>query len=79
MPEDFCNVLIAALYKNKASKSECGNYRGISLLSIAGKKDSERSLPGEQWGFRRRSSTVDKIIGVRQVQEKCIEQDKALY
>lgn len=37
MPEDFCNVLIVALYKNKGSKSDRGNYRGISLLSIEGK------------------------------------------
>lgn len=32
----FCNALIAALYNNKGSKSNCGNYRGISLLSVAG-------------------------------------------
>ena len=37
MPEDFRDALIVALYKNKGSKVDCGNYRGISLLSIAGK------------------------------------------
>lgn len=88
MPEDFCNVLIVALYKKKGSKSDRVNYRGISLLSIEGKifacpnrliTVSERSLPEEQCGFRRRSSNVDKMIVVRQVKETCIAQNKALY
>ena len=37
MPDDFCDALIVSLYKKKGSKSDCGNYRGISLLSVAGK------------------------------------------
>ena len=37
MPDDFRDALIVSLYKNKGSKSDCGNYIGISLLSIAGK------------------------------------------
>lgn len=32
MSEDFQSALIAALYNNKGSN--CGNYRGISLLSV---------------------------------------------
>ena len=77
-------------YKNKGSKSYCGNYRGISLLSVTGKiftriflnrliTVSERSLPEAQCGLRPRCSTVDIIFVVRQVQQKCIEQNKALY
>ena len=77
-------------YKNKGSKSYCGNYRGISLLSVAGKiftrillkrliTVSERCLPEEQCGLRPRCSTVDIIFVVRQVQQKYIEQNKALY
>ena len=90
MPEDFCDALIVSLYKKKGSKSDCGNYRGISLLSVAGKifarillnrliTVSERSLPEAQCGFRPGRVTVDMIFVVRQVQEKCIEQNKALY
>lgn len=37
MPDDFRDALNVSLYKNKGSKADCGNYRGISLLSIAGK------------------------------------------
>ncbi|KAK2176422.1 hypothetical protein NP493_663g02043 [Ridgeia piscesae] len=32
-----------------------------------------------QCGFRGNRSTVDMIVGLRQLQEKCIEQDKPLY
>ena len=37
MPDDFHNALIISLWKKKGSKSDCGNYRDISLLSVAGK------------------------------------------
>jgi exonuclease III len=90
MPEDFRDALIVALYKNKGSKADCGNYRGISLLSIAGKifariilnrliTVAEANLPEAQCGFRPGRSTVDMIFTVRQVQEKCLEQNLDLY
>lgn len=73
MPEDFRNALIAALYNNKGSKSNCGNYRGTSLLSVAGMiftrilpnqliMETERGLPEAQCGFRPGCSTVDMIL-----------------
>ena len=78
MPEDFRDALIVALYKNKGSNADCGNYRGISLLSIAGKifariilnrliAVSEANLPEAPCGFRPGRSTVDMIFTVRQV------------
>ena len=90
MPEDFRDALIVALYKNKGSKVDCGNYRGISLLSIAGKifariilnrliAVSEANLPEAQCGFRPGRSNLDMIFTVRQVQEKCLEQNLDLY
>ena len=89
-PEDFRDALIVALYKNKGSKPDCGNYRGISLLSIAGKifarvvlnrlmAVSEANLPDAQCGFHPGRSTVDMIFTVKQVQEKCLEQSLDLY
>ena len=62
----------------------------ISLLSIAGKifarvilnrliTMSEKCLPEAQCGFRPGRSTTDMIFVIRQVQEKCIEQNMALY
>lgn len=90
MPSDFRDALIVALYKNKGSKADCGNYRGISLLSIAGKifarvilnrliMMAENILPEAQCGFRPGRSTVDMIFAMRQIQEKCIEQNMPLY
>ena len=69
----------------------CGNYRGISLLSIAGKifarillnrlstHITPEVVPETQCGFRGNRSTVDMIFCLRQLQEKCIEQDRPLY
>ena len=90
MPDDFRDALIVSLYKNKGSKTDCGNYRGISLLSIAGKifarvilnrlvSVSEKILPEAQCGFRPGRSTIDMIFAMRQLQEKCIEQNMPLY
>ena len=38
MPEDWRSAVIVPLYKGKRERTECKNYRGISLLSGAGKK-----------------------------------------
>ena len=64
--------------------AECGNYRGICLLSVVGKiytrvvcdrlrMITDAVLMDEQGGFRVRSGCVDQIFAVRQVTEKAIE------
>ena len=37
LPQDWKLAEVVPLYKNKGKRSECGNYRGISLLSVPGK------------------------------------------
>ena len=37
VPEKWHQGIIIPLYKGKGSKSECSNYRGITLLSVPGK------------------------------------------
>eukprot|EP00057_Strongylocentrotus_purpuratus_P017315 XP_011671789.1 PREDICTED: toll-like receptor 2 [Strongylocentrotus purpuratus] len=37
IPHDMRDANIITLYKNKGDRSECNNYRGISLLSTVGK------------------------------------------
>ena len=78
------------IYK-KGDRTECDNYLGISLLSAAGKifarillnrlssHITPEVMPETQCGFRSNRSTVDMIFCLRQLQEKCIEQDRSLY
>lgn len=90
VPQDMRNANIVTLYKNKGDRSDCNNYRGISLLSIAGKLFArvalkrlqvlaEKLYPESQAGFRAGRSTLDMIFTLRQLQEKCREQRKPLY
>src|SRR5215469_18960632 len=69
------------IYKN-GEKSECSNYRGISLLNTAYKilatvinnrltTYAEDLLSQEQNEFRRNRSTTDNIFIMRQILEKC--------
>ena len=37
VPEDWRFAVIVPLYKDKGKRTECCNYRGISLSSTAGK------------------------------------------
>ena len=87
VPKEFRNATFVSLFKNRGSKTDCVNYRGISLLFVSGKilarvilnrlitNISEENLPETPCGFRPNRSTTDMIFSVRQVQEKCIEQN----
>ena len=91
LPQDLKDARIAHLYKGKGDSSSCENYRGISLLSIAGKilckvilnrlntHLLDEIVPESQCAFRRNRGTVDMIFCARQIQKKCKEQSKDLY
>ena len=90
VPQDMRDANIVTLYKNRGDRSDCNNYRGISLLSVVGKVFArvaltklqilaERTLPESQCGFRTGRSTIDMIFSVRQLQEKCREQRRPLF
>lgn len=89
VPAEFRNSLIVTLFK-KGDKSQCNNYRGISLLCTASKvlsrillnrltPLSELLLPESQAGYRNDRGTVDMIFTIRQIQEKCREQQRPLF
>ena len=82
--------MIVTLYKNKSGRSDCNNFRGISLLSIMGKpcaivlllhlqQLAERIYPESQFGFGAERFTVHIISSFRQLKEKCREQQKPLF
>ena len=64
VPKQWLHAIISTIYKKKGEKSECGNYRGLSLLDVAGKifakivatrfryHIAEKILPDSQSGFR---------------------------
>lgn len=83
-PPEWKSALIVALYKGKGAKDIAGNYRGISLLSIAGKvyaiilmhrvyQQVEPQLHEAQSGFRRGRGTVDAIYTLRALGAACSE------
>ena len=75
----------------KGNRQLCENYRGISLLGVAGNilarlmlnrlivRLEHGLLPESQCGFRGGRGTVDMIFAARQVQEKCQEQYDDLF
>ena len=81
VPQQWKGAVITVLHK-KGDKTECGNYRGISFVSHAGKVllkvvarrlsaycEAKGRLPEEQCGFRPDRSTMDIMFMVRRLQE----------
>ena len=86
---DWQRAIIVPVHK-KNSRRKCGNYRGISLLSIPGKVFAkilndrvrcltEKRLLKEQAGFRSGRGCIDQIFIIRQLTEKYLEKDKKMY
>jgi hypothetical protein len=80
LPQQWKESIIVPIYK-KGDKTDCNNYRGISLLSNAYKILSNillaRLTPyvneiigNHQCGFCRNRSTRDQIFNIRQILEK---------
>ena len=91
LPQQWKDANIVTIFKRKGDKTLCDNYRGISLLSVAGKVLARVMLyrllnhvvdvvvPESQCGFRRQRSTTDMIFVARLLQEKCREQHRDLF
>ena len=91
VPQQFKDANVVTIWKRKGSRSDCNNYRGISLPAIAGKilgkvllkrltsTIIETVLPESQCGFRANCGTTDMIFCARQIQEKSKEQHKDHY
>ena len=83
IPEDCCRGLIVKLPK-KGDRTQCTNWRGITLLSVPSKifckiiqmrlSDAINTiLRKEQAGFRPGVGCIDHIFTLRNIIEQCIE------
>ena len=90
VPQQWRDATIKVLHK-KRYRTECGNYRGISLVAHAGKvllkviagrlsdyRGRENILPEQQCGFRPQRSTVDMMFVVRRLQALARSKDTSL-
>ena len=88
-PKDWRRDLICPIYK-KGDKTNCNNYRGISLMSHAYKvyerilenrlrEHVEPKLGEWQNGFRPGRGTTDMIFSLKMIFEKSWEWDKDQY
>ena len=80
LPEEWKESIIVPIHK-KGDKTDCNNYRGISLLPATYKILSnillsrltpyaEEIIGDHQCGFRRNTSTTDHLFCIRQMLEK---------
>ena len=88
VPEDLKYAVIDLVYKGKGERTECKNYRGISLLSVVGKiyagilvdrflRVTGGLIDDEQAGFMAGRGCVDQIFTLKQIGEKAKEKKNA--
>ena len=88
MPDEWRNSVIIPLYKDKGDIQDCGNYRGIKLMShtmkllerIVDKRlREETSIRENQFGFMPGRGTTDAMFALRITMEKYREKQKGLH
>ena len=89
MPEEWKESIIVPSHK-KGDKTDCNNYRGMSLWPTTYKIFSnillsrlipyaEEVIVDHQCRFRRSRSTTDRIFCIRQILEKKWEYNEAVH
>ena len=89
LPWDVSDPNISIFFK-KGYRSQCGNYGGISLLSVVDKvfadillqklkRIAEKVYAQSQSGYRASRSTIDGIFALRQLMENTREQRRNMY
>jgi hypothetical protein len=88
LPDQWKESIIVPIHK-KGAKTDCNNYRGISLLSTSYKILAnillsrlgpyiDEIIGDHQCGFRRNRSTTDQIFCIRQILEKKWKHDETV-
>ena len=80
--------LLCLLHCTRVERTECKNYRGISLLNVVGKiyagilvvrRVTGGLIDDEQGGFRAGRECVDQIFILKQIGEKAREKQRKVY
>ena len=92
IPSNWSLGIVIPIFKNKGSREDPNNYRGITLLSALGKLftsilnirltnyiDNVELLGEEQAGFRERYSTMDHIFVLNCIIDLYLRNGKRLY
>ena len=88
IPTEWRDSVIIPIYKEKGDIQDCGNYRGIKLMShimkiwekiIDRRLREEKTIGDEQFGFMPGRGTTDAIFEVQQLMEKHREKQKELH
>ena len=92
IPEDWTIGILRPIYKNKGSRSDPNNYRGISILSCFSKLftsvlntriklffEENEILGNEQAAFRNNFSTTDHLFSLYMIIDLLLAKKKRLY
>jgi hypothetical protein len=88
MSDEWRQIILVPIFKNKGDVQSCTNYRRIKLMSNTMKlweRIIEHRLRGvtnvteNQFGFMSERSTMDAIFLIRQLMERCRKQQKNLH
>ena len=88
MPEEWRSSVVVPIYKNKGDAQDCGNYRGIKLLShtiklwervIEQRLRKIVQVRENQFGFMPGRSTIEAIHILRRLMEKYREHRRNLH
>ena len=88
IPTEWRDSVIIPIYKEKGDIQDCGNYRGIKLMShtmkiweriIDRRLREETTIGDEQFCFMPGRGTTDAIFAVQQLMEKHWEKQKELH
>jgi exonuclease III len=92
VPQKWKDTIFVYLYKNKGSRQECSNYRGIALTAHIGKivltiiksrlekyAEKHQLFPEEQFGFRKQRSTEDGMFILRRLSEEVVKNSEKMY
>ena len=88
MPGEWRRSTLIPIYKNKGDIQNCGNYRGIKLMShtmklwervIGNRLRKERHISKNQFGFMPGRSNTEAIYLLRSLMEKYRSKERDVH